>query len=82
VIDLMQWIAIGLLGVLVLLAHRLLGKHERVIREMAKTLAGVATISAALANVEVARALRRPLVYCPSHGGQESDDNGRCVKCR
>ena len=68
-IDLMQWIAIGLTGVLVLLAHRLLGKHERVIREMAKTL-------------KVARALRRPLVYCPSHGGQESDDNGRCVKCR
>jgi cobalamin biosynthesis protein CobD/CbiB len=82
VIDVMQWIAIGLTGVLVLLAHRLLGKHERVIREMAKTLKSVAEISAALANVEVARALRRPLVYCPSHGGQESDDNGRCVKCR
>ena len=81
-IDLIQWIAIGLLTVLVLLAHRLLGKHHRVIREMAKTLAGVATISAALANVEVARALRRPLVYCATHGGQESDDNGRCVKCR
>lgn len=81
-IDLIQWIAIGLLGVLVLLAHRLLGKHERVIREMAKTLMSVAEISAALANVEVARALRRPLVYCATHGGQESDDNGRCVKCR
>jgi hypothetical protein len=81
-IDLIQWIAIGLLGVLVLLAHRLLGKHELVIREMAKTLAGVATISAALANVEVARALRRPLVYCATHGGQESTDEGRCVKCR
>ena len=81
-IDLIQWIAIGLLTVLVLLAHRLLGKHHRVIREMAKTLAGVATIVAALANVEVARALRRPLVYCATHGGQESDDNERCVKCR
>jgi hypothetical protein len=82
VIDLIQWIAIGLLTVLVLLAHRLLGKHHRVIREMAKTLRSVAEISAALANVEVARALRRPLVYCATHGGQESDDNGRCVKCR
>ena len=81
-IDLIQWIAIGLLGVAVLLLLSLVGKHDRVIREMAKTLMSVAEISAALANVEVARALRRPLVYCPSHGGQESDEKGRCVKCR
>jgi hypothetical protein len=82
VIDLIQWIAVGLLGVAVLLLLSLVGKHDRVIREMAKTLMSVAEISAALAKVEVARAIRRPLVYCPSHGGQESDDNGRCVKCR
>lgn len=81
-IDLIQWIAIGLLGVAVLLLLSLVGKHDRVIREMAKTLMSVAEISAALANAEVARALCRPLVYCPTHGGQESDDNGRCVKCR
>ena len=80
-IDLIQWLAIGLLGVLVLLAHRLLGKHHRVIREMAKTLTGAATIVESLAKVEVARALRVPLVYCPTHGGQEQVD-GRCVKCR
>ena len=80
-IDVIQWIAIGLLTVLVLLAHRLLGKHHRVIREMAKTLTGVATIVEALANAEVTRALRVPLVYCPTHGGQEQVD-GRCVKCR
>ena len=80
-IDLIQWIAIGLLTVLVLLAHRLLGRHDRLIREMAKTLAGVATIVEALANAEVTRALRIPLVYCPTHGGQEQFD-GRCVKCR
>ena len=81
-IDILQWIAIGLLGVAVLLLLSLVGKHDRVIREMAKTLMSVAEISAALANVEVARALRRPLVYCATHGGQESDDNERCVKCR
>jgi hypothetical protein len=81
VIDVLQWIAIGLLAVLVLLAHRLLGKHERLIREMAKTLASLATISAVLANTEMSRALRVPLVYCPTHGGQEQVD-GRCVKCR
>lgn len=80
-IDLIQWIAIGLLTVLVLLAHRLLGRHERLIREMAKTLASLATISAVLANTEMSRALRVPLVYCPTHGGQEQVD-GRCVKCR
>lgn len=80
-IDVLQWIAIGLLAVLVLLAHRLLGKHERLIREMAKTLASLATISAVLANTEMSRALRVPLVYCPTHGGQEQVD-GRCVKCR
>jgi hypothetical protein len=76
-----QSIALGLLAVLVLLAHRLLGKHERLIREMAKTLASLATISAVLANTEMTRALRVPLVYCPTHGGQEAID-GRCVKCR
>mgnify|MGYP007107656261 CR=1 FL=1 len=80
-IDVLQWIAIGLLTVLVLLAHRLLGRHERLIREMAKTLASLATISAVLANTEMSRALRVPLVYCPTHGGQEQVD-GRCVKCR
>lgn len=80
-IDLIQWIAIGLLGVAVLLLLSLVGKHDRVIREMAKTLAGVATIVEALANAEVTRALRIPLVYCPTHGGQEQVD-GRCVKCR
>ena len=80
-IDLIQWVAIGLLGVLVLLAHRLLGKHDRVIREMAKTLVRVALIVEALANADVTRALRIPLVYCPTHGGQEQVD-GRCVKCR
>ena len=81
VIDVLQWIAIGLLTVLVLLAHRLLGRHDRLIREMAKTLANLATISAVLANTEMSRALRVPLVYCPTHGGQEQVD-GRCVKCR
>ena len=80
-IDVLQWIAIGLLTVLVLLAHRLLGRHDRLIREMAKTLANLATISAVLANTEMSRALRVPLVYCPTHGGQEQVD-GRCVKCR
>ena len=80
-IDVIQWIAIGLLAILVVLAHRLLGKHHRVIREMAKTLAGAATIVESLAKVEVARALRVPLVYCPTHGGQEAI-KGRCVKCR
>ena len=80
-IDVLQWIAIGLLTVLVLLAHRLLGRHERLIREMAKTIANLATISAVLANTEMSRALRVPLVYCPTHGGQEQVD-GRCVKCR
>ena len=80
-IDLIQWIAIGLLTVLVLLAHRLLGRHERLIREMAKTLASLATLSTALANTEMSRALRVPLVYCPTHGGQEQVD-GRCVKSR
>lgn len=80
-IDLIQWIAILLLGVAVLILLSLVGKHDRVIREMAKTLMSVAEVSAALANAEVARALRRPLAYCPSHGGQEQVD-GRCVKCR
>lgn len=80
-IDVLQWIDIGLLGVAVLLLLSLVGKHDRVIREMAKTLAGVATIVEALANAEVTRALRVPLVYCPTHGGQEQVD-GRCVKCR
>ena len=80
-IDVLQWIAIGLLLILVVLAHRLLGRHDRLIREMAKTLANLATISAVLANTEMSRALRVPLVYCPTHGGQEQVD-GRCVKCR
>ena len=80
-IDILQWIALGLLAILVVLAHRLLGRHERLIREMAKTLASLATISAVLANTEMSRALRVPLVYCPTHGGQEQVD-GRCVKCR
>ena len=80
-IDVLQWIAIGLLLILVVLAHRLLGRHDRLIREMAKTLANLATISAVLANTEMSRALRVPLVYCPTHGGQEAID-GRCVKCR
>lgn len=80
-IDLIEWLAIGLLAILVVLAHRLLGRHERLIREMAKTLASLATISAVLANTEMSRALRVPLVYCPTHGGQEQVD-GRCVKCR
>ena len=80
-IDIIQWIAIGLLGVAVLLLLSLVGKHDQVIREMAKTLANLATISAVLANTEMSRALRVPLVYCPTHGGQEQVD-GRCVKCR
>jgi hypothetical protein len=80
-IDVLQWIAIGLLAILVLLAHRLLGRHERLIREMAKTVASLATISAVLANTEMSRALRVPLIYCPTHGGQEQVD-GRCVQCR
>lgn len=80
-IDLIEWLAIGLLAILVVLAHRLLGRHERLIREVAKTLASLATISAVLANTEMSRALRVPLVYCPTHGGQEQVD-GRCVKCR
>ena len=81
-IDVLQWIAIGLLTVLVLLAHRLLGKHHRVIREMAMDLElAAARISAVRANTEMSRALRVPLVYCPTHGGQEQVD-GRCVKCR
>ena len=41
----------------------------------------LATLSAVLANTEMTRALRVPLVYCPTHGGQEQVD-GRCVKCR
>ena len=82
VIDVLQWIAIGLLLILVVLAHRLLGRHDRLIREMAMDLAlAAARISAVRANTEMSRALRRPLVYCPTHGGQEQVD-GRCVKCR
>ena len=82
VIDVLQWIAIGLLGVAVLLLLSLVGKHDQVIREMAMDLAlAAARISAVRANTEMSRALRRPLVYCPSHGGQEQVD-GTCVKCR
>ena len=81
-IDLIQWIAIGLLGVAVLLLLSLVGKHDQVIREMAMDLAlAAARISAVRANTEMSRALRVPLVYCPTHGGQEQVD-GRCVKCR
>ena len=81
-IDLIQWIVIGLLGVAVLLLLSLVGKHEQVIREMAMDLAlAAARISAVRANTEMSRALRVPLLYCPTHGGQEQVD-GRCVKCR
>ena len=81
-IDILQWIAIGLLCVSTLLLLSLLGKHDRLIRSMATALADTAKVAMVLANTEMSRALRQPLVYCPSHGGQESDDNGRCVKCR
>ena len=80
-IDVLQWIAIGLLGISVLLLLSSLAKHDRIIRSMAQALADTARLSTGLANVEMARALRQPLVYCPTHGGQEQMD-GRCVRCR
>jgi hypothetical protein len=81
-IDVLQWIAIGLLCVSTLLLLSLLGRHDRLIRSMAVDLADTARLSMGLANTQIARTLRQPLVYCPTHGGQEADADGRCVQCR
>jgi hypothetical protein len=95
VIDVLQWVAIGLLGISVLLLLSVIAKHDRGIRSMAKAITQTARLSTDLAKaitqtarlstdlfkVEMARALRQPLVYCPTHGGQEQVD-GRCVLCR
>ena len=80
-IDVLQWIAIGLLGISVLLLLSILAKHDRDIRSMANGMTQAARLLTDLAEVEMARALRQPLVYCPTHGGQEQID-GRCVLCR
>ena len=48
---------------------------------MAKVMVDAGNLVTWLANAEMSRELRSPLVYCPTHGGQEAID-GRCVKCR
>ena len=80
-IDVLQWLAIGLLCVSTLLLLSLLGKHDRRLTAMAKVMVDAGNLVTWLANAEMSRELRQPLVYCPTHGGQEAID-GRCVKCR
>ena len=80
-IDVLQWIATGLLGISVLLLLGILAKHDRVIRSMAQALADTARLSTALANAEIVRALRQPLAYCSTHGGQEPNASGGCSRC-
>ena len=80
-IDVLQWIATGLLGISVLLLLGILAKHDRVIRSMAQALADTARLSTDLAKVEIARVLRQPLVYCMTHGGQEPNASGGCSRC-
>jgi hypothetical protein len=81
-IDVLQWIAIGMLCVSTLLLLSLLGRHDRRLTAMTKVMVDAGNLLTWLANSEMSRELRSPLVYCPTHGGQEVDADGRCIQCR
>ena len=80
-IDVAQWIVLGLLAVAVLLLMSLVGKHDRMMRTLARSLTDTVDMTIRLAKHDMVRMLREPLVYCPRHGGQEQRD-GVCVECR
>ena len=71
---------IGLSAAVILLArnvHRL----NRFAVKQANVTIDIGRLLNLITNNAMAASLRKPLVYCPRHGGQEQMD-GVCVQCR